>query len=213
MNIEEQIRKRQMEHEVFGPMYGRLYTFVDRTIDEFFWDVPDFPWPTLSMEKGRAGRAGHYEPVDALGVPHRINLNPFELRDGAQAAETLAHELLHMWEELTGQPTLDNVHSEEFNERMFSLFGIRTEGHDGRHTASDERWDEWLEKNADLNLSAIILPGSEKKVKRRMLKHTCPHCGATFHARKKMSVICGACCWKFHDVEDAKFLVDESKAK
>ena len=209
MTVEQQLIDEQLNHPKFGVLYQRLYEMTQRTIDEFFSDVT-MPTVVLSLETDRSDRQGWYDAEDGLGLKNRINLNPNAIRDGNHAAEVIAHELLHVWAHVVGRPTVGNEHTDEFHERMFSLFGIRTEGTNGRHTANDERWEEWLDQNRDLQLSSILLPGLNKKPPRRMLRHYCQHCDSSFHSRTRMKVICGSCCFKFHDVEEALFLVDES---
>lgn len=197
------IRERQVEHEKFGELFRRMYVLIERTTEEYFYDV-EMPMVVLSFERDRMDKLGWYMPEDGMGIEHRMNLNVYALRDGTHAAEVIAHEMLHVWEYAVGRH-VGGDHSDEFNERMFSLFGIRTEGPTGKHMAHDERWDEWLAQNSDLGLEKILLPGHNRKPGRQMLRHHCPTCDVSFHARRRMNVICGDC--------RAKFLVDEKETK
>lgn len=193
LNIAMSLRAHQETDPTLGRLFAALHTFADRTIEEFFPDTPDLPHPVVCMEKDRINRAGYYTSKDGYTLIHRINLNPFVLRDGLEAAETLAHELIHLWQMHVGRPTKRNYHTAEFHEMMFNLYGIKTSGKAGKHSGHDERWDEWLEQNADLELDKFILPGADAKKPRQMIKHQCPDCQASFRCRKELNVLCLDC--------------------
>ena len=186
------LRTSQEAHPTLGLLFRSLYTFAERTIDRFFDDCP-IPVPTLAMEKDRTGRRGFYTEMDGYGSAHRINLNPFELRSGVEAAEVLAHELVHEWQAIIGEPCQRNYHGVKFHERMLR-YGIVTEGNRGRTVAfSDGTWQRWLLENDDLNLDKFILPGADKpREKRKMMKFGCG-CGYTFRNRKVPNVQCLDC--------------------
>jgi SprT-like family len=193
LDITMRLREHQEMDNVLGPLFSALHTFADRTIDEFYSDTPDLPHPVVCMEKDRINRAGYYTTKDGYTLVHRINLNPFVLRTGVEAAETLAHEIVHLWQAHVGRPTKRNYHAIEFHEMMFNLYGIKTSGKAGKHYGHDERWDEWMERNSDLELEEFILPGTDAKKPRAMIKHQCPDCGASFRCRRVLSVLCLDC--------------------
>lgn len=194
MSAELELRYRQVQDETYGPLFDALYAFADRTLTRFFDDVPDIPAVVLTMERDRYGRAGFFTPMNGALLRNVINLNPFGLRDGKEAAETIAHELVHHWQTYVGAST---DHDEEFHQTMMTLYGISTHGSEGRHGGHDERWDEWMEENADLGLERFLLPGMNARAPRRMKKHVCPECLASFHSRTEMYVLCGKCRKRF----------------
>jgi hypothetical protein len=195
------LRRHQEQDEVLGPFFKALHTFADRTIDEFFSDTPDLPYPVVAMEKDRVGRLGYYTERDGYALIHRINLNPYALSNGEQAAETLAHELVHLWQAHVGRPIKRDYHSAEFHQRM-AEYGIETSGKKGRHIRYiDITWHNWMEENSDLELWRYSLPGKEsRQTKRKLLKHQCPDCGASFRNRNELAVLCLTCSIPFEVV-------------
>lgn len=191
-DVVAKLRRHQEADPTFGLFFLALHTFADRTIDEFFYDYPDMPRPVISVDKDRRTRLGKYRVRDGYALFHSINLNVFALKSGTDAAETLAHELVHMWETHAGKPAKNNVHTDEFHQRM-ALMGIHTEGPRGHHVGyTDGRWQAWLEENDDLNLGQYVLPGADAKKPRRMLKLKCA-CGNTIHHRRALSIMCLDC--------------------
>lgn len=187
----DQVHNAQRADEILGPLYSTLYELEGRLHFEFFYDAPGIPAPVIMLEELPNRKRGCFWPKhDGTGLRNVIVLNPHAHANCLELAQTLAHEMVHMWEQHTGQPCTNNVHTDTFHERMWSIFGIRTTGADGRHTNVDDRWSIWLTEQ-DLALETWILPGADRKAPRRMWKHTCPNCGASFHARTEMDVACG----------------------
>lgn len=188
-NIDKIIVDHQKADPSLGAFFEMLTLFASRTIKEFFSDTPSMPVPIISLEPEHGDRRASYRPVDGLTLRNRINLNPMVLRDGEDAAVSLAHELVHLWQDHVGSPL---AHDEAFEARLLSI-GIRTAGPKAITIGFEVSWESWLAENDDLNLKQFILPGSERKSKRRMLKHQCPDCGASFHCRRELNVMCMDC--------------------
>lgn len=147
--------QRQLEHT--GQWWITLHEFTERTLDEFWFSST--PYPIMAMSPLDGGLSC-YDPMDGLGLQHRITFDPFKVSDGIQVAELLAHELMHLHEDTTGVPTVFNVHGEKFHQAMFERYGIATAGENGHHQGNDGRWDEWLEANLDLQLARFRFGGS-----------------------------------------------------
>lgn len=200
MTITEALRKHQEDDPVLGGLFRALHTFADRTMGEFFADTPSLPYPVVAMERDKSTRRGYYTDRDGYALVHRINLNPYCLRNGAEAAETLAHELVHLWQSHVGRPIKRNYHGAEFHLRM-AEYGIETSGKLGAHIRyADVTWPNWMETNADLELEKYILPGKETKQQRKLFKHVCPDCGASFRNRNELAVLCLTCSVPFEVV-------------
>lgn len=192
-DVTTMLRSHQEQDEILGGLFTALHTFADRTIDEFYDDTPDLPHPVVAMEKDRLSRLGYYTARDGYTLIHRINLNPYALSTGDEAAETLAHEMVHMWQAHVGRPCERNYHGTEFHRRM-SMYGIATQGKRGHHTGYlDDTWQNWMARNADLELDKYVLPGSEKPKTRHMLKHQCPICEVSFRSRRSLNALCMDC--------------------
>jgi len=191
-DVEVMLRTHQEAHPTLGPLFKTLHAFADRTLEEFFWDTPDIPHPVIATEKDRGTRLGYYTSMDGYTLIHRVNLNVHALRNGAEAAETLAHELVHLWQDHVGRPCKRNYHAAEFHARM-AEYGIETKGRRGEHHGyTTGRWQAWMEENSDLNLEQFILPGADATKPRKMLKQACP-CGYSFRTRVPRACICLEC--------------------
>lgn len=196
------LRDHQERDESLGVLFRSLHLFADRTKERFFEDSPDMPDPVIAMEPDRASRRGYYTTIDGYALAHRINLNPLVLRGGEEAAEVLAHEMVHLWQAHVGRPIERNYHGHEFHVRM-RQYGIETDGKSGEHVRYfDPTWPNWLVENEDLMLGKFILPGTAKPDPRRMIKHQCPDCGSSFRCRRKLEVLCLDCSVPF-DTEDS----------
>lgn len=145
----------------YGFLWQTFYTVVDRLLEEFWSEWATIPYPILSMDFDREEMLGWFEPYDCIGLPCRLNINPQKLKNGLEAAEVIAHELLHVWEwYLAEMGTENNVHTEFFKDQMWEIYGINVEIPSGRHFGNDGRWDEWLSRNTDLHLDKILFPGN-----------------------------------------------------
>lgn len=200
VRIAQDLRTYQEADAELGPLFQRMYKFSDRTIEEFFQDTPSLPKPVLSFDKDHKDRRGHYSQMDGYRLVHKINLNPFVLATAEEAAEVLAHELVHLWQAHVGRPIMRNYHGTEFHLRM-RQYGIETEGKEGRHLRYiDVTWPNWLVENEDLELDKFILPGANKEKGRQLIKHECPGCGTSFRSRKELAVQCLECDAQFEIV-------------
>lgn len=160
------IRDHQEADPQLGPLYVALYAFAHRTSEHFFGAPLR---PLLSFEDLRRNRRGRYMRVDSYGFAHAITLNPFALKTGEDAAETLAHELVHMWLEVRDGTVFDGAvtivtHGPAFHEHMHAM-GLMTEGPHGEcksHGMVDGEpvWANWLVENEDLGLGRFILGGT-----------------------------------------------------
>lgn len=194
------LRAHQEEDPILGGLFCALHTFVDRTIDEFYSDTPELPYPVVALEADRRSRRGYYTERDGYALIHRINLNPFCLSNGAEAAETLAHELVHLWQAHIGEPMVRNYHGARFHQRM-AEYGLETTGKLGQIVGyTDATWPNWMTTNEDLHLESYILPGKTERPKRILFKHVCPDCGASFRNRNELAVLCLTCSVPFEVV-------------
>jgi hypothetical protein len=150
------IRTHQYHLPETGTWWRTIHKFLERTLDEFWYSTT--PYPVLSMEE--TDGLSHYDSMNGMGLRHVIVLNHQRIRDGEHAAELLAHELVHLHQDIIGVPTVFNIHTEEFHSLMFTTYGIATHGANGVHTGYTGRWEEWLEENLDLGLGKFKFGGS-----------------------------------------------------
>lgn len=190
-HINTLLREHQEADETFGALFKALHTFVDRTLERFFEDTPGMPHPVVALEKVRTSCRGEYHPKDGRMLEHCIVVDPFKCSNGEEAAEVLAHELVHAWQFAVQRLPERNYHNSEFHNRL-GLMGIMSSGKRGHHVGYIEGdvWPLWLKENSDLLLAQFILPGTDEE-KRQLLKYACPDCGFSFRTRRQdVNVIC-----------------------
>lgn len=191
-NLAADLRAHQEAHEVFGGLYRSLHTFSDRLIAEYFQGV-DMPQIALSMNKTRRNRLGHYLPFDGYLLVHTVNLNIYTMKTGLEAASTLAHELVHVWQVVDGHPCVKNYHAADFHAKMAEL-GIETSGPLGEHRSETAKWLNWMEENSDLKLGSFLLPGAAQKARRQLNLFRCAcEGGNPVRSRKWLDIRCNEC--------------------
>jgi hypothetical protein len=190
--LAKQLREQQESHERLGPLYGALHGFADRLVERYFSDV-NMPPCVISFEKDRRTKLGHYRPYDGYTLTHAINLNIWIMKSAVEAAETLAHELVHLWQVVDGHPCQKNFHGDDFHGKMLEL-GIETRGPTGMHVAKRAEWLNFLEENQDLELEKFVLPGVDLKPRRQLnLFHCKCEGGNPIRSRKMLDVFCNEC--------------------
>lgn len=186
------LRAHQEAHPVIGTLYRSLHTFADRLLERFFSE-DDMPQVVISVEKDRRNRLGHYRPYDGYTLCHSINLNIAALKDGLEAASTLAHEIVHVWQVVDGHPCQKNYHGQDFHSKMAEL-GIETAGPHGVHERNTADWLNWIEENSDLNLEKFVLPGADQKPRRQLNLFRCAcEGGNPVRSRKWLTLQCLDC--------------------
>lgn len=193
------LRQHQESHPTLGELFKALHTFADRTGKRYFDDV-EMPQFVISLDKDRRNKLGHYRHYDGYYQPHAINLNVHALKNGSEAAETLAHEMVHLWQVVDGHPCVKNYHGPDFHERARSM-GLMTVGSKGMHAGTSAEWLNWLEENGDLELAKYILPGVDAKAKRQLnLFHCACEGGNPIRSRKWLDVSCNDCGYDYEYV-------------
>lgn len=157
MDISSALRQHQQADPIMGALFMSLYTFVERTYEEFYSDTLHMPLPSIYIGEGEQGKLGFFTPIDGYCLPMRINLNAYLHKDGAQLAETLAHELVHLWQHHCDYP---KDHDYLFVDRLLRM-GIHCEPGTGKHLHYANYWAVWMAENEDLHLADFILPGAD----------------------------------------------------
>lgn len=109
-----------------------LYQWFGRLNDSFFRG--ELPLASISIDHGPRKTLGTYRPGrDGLALRYRINLNSRHIGRGAAArVATLAHEMIHQWEEITrGRGAGSRYHTCAFRRKAEEI-GVPTDevGHD-----------------------------------------------------------------------------------
>lgn len=188
--LRDVLQDHQEQDPEFGAFFKALHLFAERTIGMFFADTPQMPHPFISLDKVRSSCRGRYMPKDGMMLNDSIVLDPFKITTGVDAAEVLAHELVHVWQQHVGKLPERNYHNSEFHNRL-GLMGIASSGKRGSHSGYIEGgvWADWISQNKDLQLEEFKLPGEDEN--RQLLKYQCPACHFSFRTRREdVRVIC-----------------------
>lgn len=164
MDIATELRHHQEQDPIMGSFFKALHEWTLRTIIQFFReDMPEMGYPCFRFAKLDGERRGEYTPKDGACLPDVISMDPEVIRDGLEAAEVIAHELVHLWQNHLGYTLENNLHDESFHNKMAD-YGIVTEGDAGnaRGTIGDV-WEDWLKDNEDLKLRYYGLGPLEDK--------------------------------------------------
>ena len=199
VGVSATLREHQQQDPTLGTFYSALYTFADRTVAHFFdGDLPD---PVLSFERCN-NVAEYHHGGGKLGLPDVIVINVWKLRTGAEAAESLAHELVHLWQQHHGVPHVPPYHNVMFIDQMeeMGIVANRSGIHQG---FAGDTWSKWMLENEDLQLDQFMLPGMDAKPKRKLKVFQCS-CGVRIRHRKTINVQCLDCNQPFKQVATRK---------
>jgi SprT-like family len=190
-------------------LYGDLQKAFNTFNKELFeGKLPDV---MITIAKARNKR-GYFHPDQFKhrddGDPlHEICLMPDSLdRPVIEALSTLAHEMVHLWQEEFGKPGKNGHHNEQWAKKMDEI-GL-TPSHDGREGG----------KRTGRNMTHIIVPGgpydlafammeaelayvgqqviTKPKVKKKDLSKLvsiCPECNAKAWSKQGLKLICYEC--------------------
>ncbi len=145
-----------------------------------------------------AGRWGH-----ARATTHEISLNPSHLatRSARSVASTLAHEMVHCWQQEHGKPGKRGYHNKQWAAKMdeIGLVPSSTGKPDGARTGfgmSHYVADSGAFARAfDRMPRSCLLPWSSSdgapRDSRAKIKYTCPTCGANAWGKPDLHLVCG----------------------
>lgn len=124
MHGHEPINDALREHQLvtattwrLHPVMAKFIEFFDLFNEEFFTAQP-LPPAAISLERTRRTTLGHYVPGrNGTGICHNINLNSVRLNRSTllEQLATLAHEAVHLWQDIYGRPSKNAwYHNKEF---------------------------------------------------------------------------------------------------
>jgi hypothetical protein len=105
------------------------YRGLQQAYDHFNFELLDGKLPDVMITlQRRANSYGHFSPDQFSSragnfVKHELNLNPDGFRDRSdeQICSTLAHEMVHVWQEVFGKPSKGGYHNRQWAEQMKAI--------------------------------------------------------------------------------------------
>lgn len=147
------------------------------------------------------------EESDASQSIHEISINPSYLKraEPKEIAQTLVHEMVHLWQQEHGSPGRRGYHNREWADKMeaVGLMPSSTGAEGGKRTG--QRMSDYPIEGGAFEKAFDSLPESarfpwvcddlqpKKPRKSSKTKFTCSGCGANAWGKPTLRVICGEC--------------------
>lgn len=173
----------------------------------------ELPEVVLSFVR-RPKVAGHFAPerwdsADEGQKAHEIFINPTEFRRPLSAAQTIVHEMVHLWQHAFGKPARKSYHDKEWAKKMkeVGLQPSSTGAPGGKETGqhmSDYPLPGGAFEVAFKKMPKTCLlpwrgrPEAEKEKSTSAAgssktKFTCPGCDANAWGKPELNLVCGDC--------------------
>jgi hypothetical protein len=188
--------------------FQQAYDFFNK---ELFTD--SLP-PVLVTLQRHAKAYGYFSPERFVGrsseeQAHELAMNPDHFgRTDEKILSTLAHEMVHVWQQAHGTPSRRGYHNRQWAVKMkeIGLQASTTGAPGGKETG--QRVSHYIVLNgpyakayARLEVTGFSLrwqsriddPSARKTKNASMTKFTCPKCGQNAWAKPDTVLICGLC--------------------
>jgi len=160
-----------------------------------------------SRSRGHFG-AERYQERDGKEKIAELNLNPdyFVGRTDAEILSTLVHELTHVQQQSSGEPSRGGYHNKQWASMMeaVGLMPSSTEKEGGSKTgqnmshyiimggAFDIACQDFL-KDGGLEWESVVYSKIKRQSKKTRWKFTCPVCTQNAWAKENAKIMCGEC--------------------
>ena len=194
-------------------VYGNLQTAFDELNAKVFEN--ELPHVVLTLQRKKnvygfycKGRFGEGEEEGK--TLDEIALNPefgVDYRDPQQLLSTLAHEMVHLWQHVFGNPTKSNHHNKEWGDKMRSIGlppkptrpGGKITGNSVTHSIDPNGLfasvaGGVLQQCDNLGGVGDIMRTQDLQPKRKSgkyQKYECPCCDTVARAKKEQTFFCG----------------------
>lgn len=191
------------------------YKSVDEAFSFFNQKLFNGKLPECLITLQRKGKCyGYYSPErfrsrNGTNQTDEIALNPsgFENRSDEEILSTLAHEMVHLWQEHFGEHIpKKNYHNKEWAAKMktIGLIPSADGAPGGKETGQNMTHyvepggkfqtvcKEFLVSGSAISWDEIQYPKDEKK-RTSKTKFTCPDCGMNAWAKSTANLMCGVC--------------------
>jgi len=179
-----------------------LYRWADIFNTGLFGDQP-VPRIHIALEKKRVTNYGSYVPANSTSTGREhININSANLRRPFwQILATLLHEMVHVWQHHSGNPSDSWYHNKEFQNRILS-FGVLCDGTGSHSEIRNPFLSLLMERGVDLGLDhlsegVVQIPTSPKPKGKSKLKRWSCSCTNVRVAVDDFRAVCLRCGRRF----------------
>jgi len=193
--------------EQFGT-YQSMYEYFNKQL--FKSELPNC---LLNFSRKNKKSAGHFSPDRWQGKDastHEININPLHLANDSdiEVAQTLVHEMCHLWQQEFGKPSRANYHNKEWANKMQEV-GLMpsSTGRAGGKTTGQSMSDYPIENGVFEKVfnempKHLLFPfkSAEKQKKKKpaaakknKIKYTCQECSTNVWGKEELKILCMNC--------------------
>lgn len=206
------VRSRKIDPipESYGPLRRACATLNDKL---FGGELPPC-LITLQRKKRALGffAGRRFRSVDGTIITDEIALNPatFAQRGAKKVLSTLAHEMVHQWQQHYGKPSRTGYHNAEWAAKMLQIGLVPSDTGRPGGKRTGQRMTHYVRPGGAFERAAdkLIAKGfalayveratkAERKValKKRQSKtrYQCPHCRQNAWAKPAANLVCGDC--------------------
>jgi hypothetical protein len=196
--------------------------------------------PVILNFSRHAGALGFFAPsrwatgdgtdVAKVDVRHEISLNPAWLRSRPviDVASTLAHEMVHLWQQDSGTPSRRGYHNEQWARAMESIGLIPSSTGLPGGDRVGQKMTHYIEEGGRFARAFLKLPKrcrlpwtcdepdpvAKKKAKEKIkVKYSCEPCGANVWGKPGLAIACLECEAQFTEEGGAERGAEEDAAR
>jgi len=192
---------------------GETYQALQAAFDHFNGELfgGSLPATLITLQRKEHRVAGYFSPErfsDANGATvDEIAMNPAHFGDVREALGTLAHEMVHAWQQHHGKPSRKGYHNEEWAAKMDAI-GLAPEASDGSGKRTGQKMTHRIVAGGPFDVAVTELLASPdfalrwrevqcaakpaaKKTTRA--KYVCTGCELAMWGKPGSRVICGDC--------------------
>lgn len=168
----------------------------------------------ITLKRDRPGFLGHYHSMVVRNRTDRkatdeisLNIASFPNRTDTEILSTLAHEMVHLWQEHYGDAPRKAYHDKQFARKMkeIGLYPSNTGAPGGKETGQrmthyiveghlfDTSVKELIASGYKINWQMELEQPEEKEKKKSKVKYTCLECEQNAWAKPNSALLCGHC--------------------
>ena len=184
----------------------------------------ELPDCLITLKRDNPQRLGHYQGAVVRSRTEKkatdeisLNIVSFPNRTDTEILSTLAHEMVHLWQENLGDPPRKCYHNKQWGIKMkaIGLHPSNTGESGGKETGQqmshyivegglfDHHCRALLSSGYKINWQMEIAQPEGKERKKSKVKFTCPDCEQNAWAKPDANLACGDCMTRMVSEESA----------